>query len=232
MAKTKQRSIPPIEELKSRKIGRILTKMGVVNRNQVSEALEHQKQRRMPLGELLIDLGYASQEDVSMAMAAQAGMVEGLVAAMETKGQEVGTYFVPDRHTLYAAQVLTQELYPSMVTAIRGLAGGARIALPSAIADFANDELRTLIDRTQQSAATNALDKVKFYKLAWDATGSEYGSRHTQYEMFYAGATFVTKGHSFRCYDWERATGLVDELLDSYNLEDELDGPKTGGSTS
>jgi len=165
-------------------------------------------------------------------LAAQAGMVEGLVAAMETKGQEVGTYFVPDRHTLYAAQVLTQELYPSMVTAIRGLAGGAMIALPSAIADFANDELRTLIDRTQQSAATNALDKVKFYKLAWDATGSEYGSRHTQYEMFYAGATFVTKGHSFRCYDWERATGLVDELLDSYNLEDELDGPKTGGSTS
>ena len=74
MAKTKQRSIPPIEELKSRKIGRILTKMGVVNRNQVSEALEHQKQRRMPLGELLIDLGYASQEDVSMALAAQAGM--------------------------------------------------------------------------------------------------------------------------------------------------------------
>ena len=75
MAKAKQRSIPPIEELKSRKVGRILAKMGVVNRNQVSEALEHQKHRRMPLGELLIDLGYASQEDVSMALAAQVGMV-------------------------------------------------------------------------------------------------------------------------------------------------------------
>ena len=161
-------------------------------------------------------------------LAAQAGMVEGLVAAMEAKGQKIGSYFVPDRHTLYAAQVLTQELYPSVVTAIRELAGGAVIALPSGIADFANDELRALIGRTQQSAATNAHDKVKFYKLAWDAVGSEYGSRHTQYEMFYAGATFVTKGHSFRCYDWERATGVVDELLDSYDLQDELGPSKTG----
>ena len=69
---------------------------------------------------------------------------------------------------------------------------------------------------------------MKFYKLAWDAVGSEYGSRHTQYEMFYAGATFVTKGHSFRCYDWERAVGLVDEFLGQYELEDEL-GALSGG---
>jgi len=27
-------------------------------------------------------------------------------------------------------------------------------------------------------------DKVKFLKAAWDAIGSEFGSRHTQYEMF------------------------------------------------
>lgn len=156
-------------------------------------------------------------------IAAQAGMVEGLVAAMEAKGRQVGPYFVPDRHTLYAAQVLTQQLYPQIVTAIRDLAGGALIALPSSIADFANAELRNLIERTQQSPAADAYEKVKFYKLAWDALGSEFGSRHTQYEMFYAGATFVTKGHSFRCYDWERATGLVDGFLDQYELTDELD---------
>ena len=161
-------------------------------------------------------------------LAAQAGMVEGLVAAMEAKGRQVGHYFVPDRHTLYTAQVLTQQLYPQIITAIRDLAGGAMIALPSSIADFANTELRSLIERTQQSPAADAYDKVKFYKLAWDAVGSEYGSRHTQYEMFYAGATFVTKGHSFRCYDWERAVGLVDEFLGQYELEDEL-GALSGG---
>jgi 4-hydroxyphenylacetate 3-monooxygenase len=49
--------------------------------------------------------------------------------------------------------------------------------------------------------------------LAWDAVGSEFGSRHTQYEMFYAGATFVTKGHSFRCFDWDACAEMVDSML-------------------
>ena len=60
------------------------------------------------------------------------------------------------------------------------------------------------------------------YKAAWDAIGSEFGSRHTQYEMFYAGARFVTTGHSFRTFDWDNATGLVDALLSSYDLGGEL----------
>jgi 4-hydroxyphenylacetate 3-monooxygenase len=62
---------------------------------------------------------------------------------------------------------------------------------------------------------------VKFYKLAWDAVGSEFASRHTQYEMFYAGSSIVTKNHSYRTYDWSRATGLVDQVLDSYGLPEQ-----------
>ena len=63
---------------------------------------------------------------------------------------------------------------------------------------------------------------MKFYRLAWDVVGSEFASRHTQYEMFYAGAQFVTKGHSFRTFDWENATSMVDDFLAGYDLEDEL----------
>jgi 4-hydroxyphenylacetate 3-monooxygenase len=40
--------------------------------------------------------------------------------------------------------------------------------------------------------------------------------------MFYAGATFVTKNHSFRTYDWEGADRLVQECLAGYSLEAEL----------
>ena len=63
---------------------------------------------------------------------------------------------------------------------------------------------------------------MKFLKAAWDAIGSEFGSRHTQYEMFYAGARFVTSGHSFRTFDWAGATGMVESLLASYDLQSEL----------
>lgn len=155
-------------------------------------------------------------------LAAEAGMVEALVVAMEAKGMKAGPYFVPDRHMLYSAQTLTQQLYPKILSTLRELAGGGLIMLPSSIDDFANAELSALIDKTQQSPAASSRERVKFYKLAWDAVGSEFGSRHHQYEMFYAGATFVTKGHSFRTYDWKAADALVEDMLNSYSLDDEL----------
>jgi 4-hydroxyphenylacetate 3-monooxygenase len=77
------------------------------------------------------------------------------------------------------------------------------------------------VSRIWAPAATPE-ERVKFFKLVWDAIGSEFGSRHTQYEMFYAGAPFVTKNHSFRTYDWEGANGLVQKCLASYSLEAEL----------
>jgi 4-hydroxyphenylacetate 3-monooxygenase len=146
-------------------------------------------------------------------LAAQAAMVEGMVWGMEAAGHDENGYFVPDKHMMYAAQVLTQELYPKLVDTIRGLAGGALIMLPSSERDFGNPELAAIIGRTQRSAVAEPEDRVKFLKLAWDAVGSEFGSRHTQYEMFYAGAPFVTCGHSFRTYDWGGADALVQQLL-------------------
>lgn len=152
-------------------------------------------------------------------LAAETGMVDALVAAMEAKGSQVGPYFVPHRHTLYSAQVLTQQLYGHILSTLRELAGGGMIMLPSSIADFGNPEIAALIGKTQQSPKANSHDRVKFYKLAWDAVGSEFGSRHQQYEMFYAGATFVTKGHSYRTYDWAASDALVQRMLDSYDLD-------------
>jgi 4-hydroxyphenylacetate 3-monooxygenase len=155
-------------------------------------------------------------------LAAEATMVDALVHSMEVQGRQHGRYFVPDRHTLYAAQVLTQRLYPEVIRTLRDLAGGGLIMLPSSVADFADPALRALIGKTQQSPSTDSEGRVKFFKLAWDAVGSEFASRHTQYEMFYAGASFVTRNHSNRTFDWARATDLVDRLLDSYSLDDEL----------
>ena len=153
-------------------------------------------------------------------LAAECAMVDGLIHGMEAKGSLRGGFFVPDAHLLYTAQVLTQQLYPKLITSLRDLAGGGVIMLPSDISDFANPKIARLIGKTQQSPTASSEERVKFFKLAWDAIGSEFASRHTQYEMFYAGAGFVTRGHSFRTYDWRAATGLVDNLLSSYALGD------------
>jgi 4-hydroxyphenylacetate 3-monooxygenase len=147
-------------------------------------------------------------------VAAQAAMVEAMIAGMETAGHIENGAYVPNKHFMYAAQVLTQELYPRIVDKIRGLAGGALIMLPSSVRDWADPELARIIGKTQRSPAATPRDRVKFLKLAWDAIGSEFGSRHTQYEMFYAGARFVSCGHSFRTYDWDAADALVNLLLE------------------
>jgi 4-hydroxyphenylacetate 3-monooxygenase len=149
-------------------------------------------------------------------LAAQAAMVEAMLNGMEAAGEHHGEWYLPNKHFLYAAQVLTQELYPQIVNKIRELAGGALIMLPSSFADLEDPDLRAIVEKTQRSPAGDPMSRVKFLKAAWDAVGSEFGSRHTQYEMFYAGAQFVTRGHSFRTYDWSRAGGMVERLLDGY----------------
>ncbi len=152
-------------------------------------------------------------------IAAQAAMVDAMVSGMEAAGHVENGAYVPNKHFMYAAQVLTQELYPRIVDKIRGLAGGALIMLPSSARDWADPELAAIIDRTQRSPAATACGRVKFLKLAWDAIGSEFGSRHTQYEMFYAGARFVSCGHSYRTYDWDAAGALVDRLFAGPDIE-------------
>jgi 4-hydroxyphenylacetate 3-monooxygenase len=155
-------------------------------------------------------------------LAAQTSMVNAMLAGMEAEGSMRGEWYVPNKHYMYSAQVLTQDLYPRIVNTLRDLSGGALIMLPSSIHDFADPHIKRIIEVTQRAAKMASEEKVKFLKAAWDAIGSEFGSRHTQYEMFYAGARFVTSGHSYRTFDWDGATGMVDGLLNTYQLADEL----------
>jgi len=155
-------------------------------------------------------------------LAANVSMVNAMMAGMEIEGNMRGEWWVPNKHYMYSAQVLTQDLYPRVIHILRDLAGGALIMLPSSIHDFKDPDLKRIIGLTQRSAKMQPEEKVKFLKAAWDAIGSEFGSRHTQYEMFYAGARFVTTGHSYRTFDWDGATRMVDDLMGSYDLSDEL----------
>lgn len=161
-------------------------------------------------------------------MASQIGAAEGLLYGMEASGTMMGEYFVPNRSLLYSAQVYTQGLYPRLINDIRHLAGGGLIMLPSSVADLGNPELAAMMNTTQATAreGEGAYDRMKFLKFAWDAVGSEFASRHVQYEMFYAGAEFVTTGHQFRTYDWDAADRLLEKLLEGNDAE------WTGGARS
>ena len=161
-------------------------------------------------------------------LSSEAHMIEALVYGMEVSARQVGPYVAPTRSAVISALVLAQQLYPKVITTIRELAGGGLIMLPSDVSDFANPELADLIHKTQKSSVYPPEDRVKAFKLAWDAIGSEFGSRHTTYEMFYAAPNFMNQTMAFDSYDWGRATGMVERMLASYDLEESLADSKNG----
>ncbi len=163
-------------------------------------------------------INFPQVRDTLGLMAAKISNIEALVIAMEMKGETFGEFYVPDRSLLCAAQVIAQNTYPEIIEAIRSLSGGGMIMVPSSYADFATPETNAIIHKTQRSPITTSEQRVKLMKLAWDAVGSEFGSRHLQYEMFYSGAPFVTRGNSFRFFDWDSVKGPVDRFMSSYDL--------------
>jgi len=77
MAKTKTtESLPPIEQLRGRTLGRVLIKMGILSREQVHECLKIQAQRggKIRIGQVFLELGLVDESQLRIALAAQRGM--------------------------------------------------------------------------------------------------------------------------------------------------------------
>ncbi|MEM6332902.1 MAG: type II secretion system ATPase GspE [Planctomycetota bacterium] len=134
MPQAESKTMPGPEELRSRRLGRVLTKMGKVTRDQVHEALTLQKERKSPIGTLLVELGYVTTDDVNLALAAQAGM----------EVIDLGDFDIPDdvvkrlpAETAMAYQVVPLQYDPDSNT--------LTIALKSADNFRAVDDLRLLM---------------------------------------------------------------------------------------
>jgi 4-hydroxyphenylacetate 3-monooxygenase len=163
-------------------------------------------------------------------LAAQASLVAGLVLAAEYNC-EIDNEGVawPGRAETFANMTLQSELYPRVLNVVRELCGGGLIQLPSSAEDFRNPSIAADLRRYVQSPGVSAEERVKVLKLAWDALGSEFGSRHLQYEMFYAGAPFVVKMRMFQNFDFDAAVALVDGCLETYDLDGPTDAGKRDG---
>ena len=72
----KAKTLPPVEQLRGRTLGRILIKMGVLTREKVHECLMIQKQRHgtVQIGKILLELGLVDEKQLQVALAAQRGM--------------------------------------------------------------------------------------------------------------------------------------------------------------
>jgi 4-hydroxyphenylacetate 3-monooxygenase len=70
--------------------------------------------------------------------------------------------------------------------------------------------------------APAAVERYKLMRLAWDLIGSEFASRHTQYEMFYNGAKHVARGRAFQLFRWDVVEADAERALQSIGGYEEL----------
>jgi type IV pilus assembly protein PilB len=67
--------LPPLDQLRGRTLGRILTKMGLLTREQIHECLQLQQKRPgIKIGQIFIELGLIDAAQLQIALAAQKGM--------------------------------------------------------------------------------------------------------------------------------------------------------------
>jgi 4-hydroxyphenylacetate 3-monooxygenase len=146
-------------------------------------------------------------------LAALATLYEGMLLAQETVAQIRDGVLWPSPVTLYSAMAMQSEFNGRMLEIIRELAGGAFITLPSSLADLESPQTAPDMERYMRSASTDAKKRVALMRLLWDFIGTEFGSRHQQYEKFYGGASFLVKQNVYRNFDFKRAGALVDAAL-------------------
>jgi 4-hydroxyphenylacetate 3-monooxygenase len=100
---------------------------------------------------------------------------------------------------------------------------GAPIYTVSSVRDMRSPELQPVIDRYYRGTGLTGLERVKLFKLIWDALYSEFAGRHALYERNYAGNQ---EQHFLDAWQWsqirgdaERYGALVDQCLSDYDLE-------------
>ncbi len=134
----------------------------------------------------------------------------------------------PSHRAIFALRALAPMVYPKIRMLIEEVGGGGFIQLPSGAEDLLSAELRPFIDRFYRGTGVEAEDRIKLWKLAWDAIGSEFGARQELFERHYAGNVdnvrldnlFLAENNG----DLEEYSGFVQECLDGYSLEGFTDG--------
>ena len=124
----------------------------------------------------------------------------------------------PGSQALYGVMGLQAEIHPRVIGILRDLVGGGVLQVPSSVHELTDEASRADMERYVSSPGASAVERVKLFKLAWDAVGSEFAGRHQQYELFYSGAPFVVKGYAFRNFDYTGPLASVEEFMASYDI--------------
>ena len=197
-------------ELKGRKFGRVLVKLGKVTREQVHEALKAQQaQAGRKVGEILVDLGYITDDDIRAALAGQAGIEQVILRDREISDE-----------TFAAIPATTATTYQIVPIKFDPVKNAIAVAVKSPDNFAAVDDLRNLLGFKRVKpvlAAAEEIDAILQERYA--AKGSGFSEIYAEAGDSAAIASLEGRGDSLDLDMLEEASGdnaivrLVQETL-------------------
>ncbi len=135
-----------------------------------------------------------------------------------------GGTVVPKAEYAATSRLFASECWPTVRRIFEKQLAGSLLVAPSSFKDLKNEELRPLIDKYYRGSSGSAEERVKLFKLIWDAIGTEFGARHELYEINYSGNHEQVRMDVVK---FSARNNLVDqfkEMADSCMAEYDLEG--------
>ncbi|KAA9022913.1 4-hydroxyphenylacetate 3-monooxygenase, oxygenase component [Niallia endozanthoxylica] len=117
----------------------------------------------------------------------------------------------PSMIPLQVASNLSPRIFPRFSEIIQLIGASGMVSLPTE-KDFSSD-IRADLDKYLQGANTNAEDRVKIFRLAWDLTMSSFGTRQTHYERYFFGDPVRLSNVLYKKYLKDKHVENISKLL-------------------
>ncbi|HEV2989564.1 MAG TPA: 4-hydroxyphenylacetate 3-hydroxylase family protein [Candidatus Angelobacter sp.] len=151
-------------------------------------------------------------------------LIWALTTAMCLDPEEApGNTVVPKAEYAYTLRMFATECWPAVRHIFEKFLGGSLLVAPSSHKDLSSPEIRPLLDKYYRGSSTSAKERIKLFKLIWDAIGSEFGARHELYETNYSGnheqIRLDLANVSRRKNILAGCQNLVEQCMSDYDLE-------------
>ena len=120
-----------------------------------------------------------------------------------------GRSVIPKTEHAATSRLFSQHCWAEIHQLFSTYLGGSPLVAPSSYKELLNDDLRPLIDRYYRGSDSSAEQRVKLFKLIWDAIGTEFGARHALYERNYSGNSEQVR---LDVLNFARVKGHLDEF--------------------
>jgi 4-hydroxyphenylacetate 3-monooxygenase len=117
----------------------------------------------------------------------------------------------PDYAPINSARNLWPRVAPSLAAIIKQIGASGLMAIPPE--EILNSPAREDVDRYYQAKLADGEERIRLFKLAWDAAGSSFGGRQDLYERFFFGDPVRMASAYYAWYNKEPYKEKVKELL-------------------